>query len=201
MRNYKDSPNETYGTTYAAKLLGISVGTVQNLIEKGELPAWKTQGGHRRISLQAIQDYQRRRNLQVSFVADERENRLRVFVVEDDENTRVMLQASFDNWELPLDVTMYAGALEALLDLSTLQPQVLLTDLVMPNVDGFELLKTLNAHNNFQKLTVVAITGISHHDLVEKGGVPKGVQIIQKPIDMTWLHGFFVALTSIKEGG
>jgi excisionase family DNA binding protein len=51
------------GTSYAAKMLGISVGTVQGLVEKGDLKAWKTQGGHRRISLQSIHDYQRRHNL------------------------------------------------------------------------------------------------------------------------------------------
>ena len=45
------------GTSYAAKMLGISVGTVQGLVEKNDLKAWKTQGGHRRISLQSIQPY------------------------------------------------------------------------------------------------------------------------------------------------
>ena len=44
------------GTSYAAKMLGISVGTVQGLVEKNDLKAWKTQGGHRRISLQSIHD-------------------------------------------------------------------------------------------------------------------------------------------------
>lgn len=31
-------------------MLGLSVGTVQSLVERGELEAWKTQGGHRRIA-------------------------------------------------------------------------------------------------------------------------------------------------------
>jgi len=44
------------GTTYAAKLLGLSVGTVQSLVERNELHAWKTQGGHRRISMPSIRD-------------------------------------------------------------------------------------------------------------------------------------------------
>jgi excisionase family DNA binding protein len=61
------TPKEPYdgycGTSYAAKMLGISVGTVQGLVEKNELKAWKTHGGHRRISLQSVQDYQRRHNL------------------------------------------------------------------------------------------------------------------------------------------
>jgi excisionase family DNA binding protein len=55
-----DASDEYCGTSYAAKLLNLSVGTVQTLVEKNELTAWKTQGGHRRISIQSIRDYQNR---------------------------------------------------------------------------------------------------------------------------------------------
>jgi excisionase family DNA binding protein len=186
------------GTSYAAKMLGISVGTVQGLVEKNDLKAWKTQGGHRRISLQSIQDYQRRHNLAPASMM-QGEDRLRVLVVEDDESTRLMLQANFDQWGLPLDAVMYSSAMEALLDMPSLQPQVLLTDLKMPNVDGFEFLKTLSAHNLFSKLAVVVMTGMSPQDVQAKGGLPDGVQMLQKPIDMDWLHGFFDALMSVRQ--
>ena len=186
------------GTSYAAKMLGISVGTVQGLVEKNDLRAWKTQGGHRRISLQSIQDYQRRHNLAPSSMI-QGQDRLRVLVVEDDENTRLMLQANFDQWGLALDVIMYASAMEAMLDMPSLQPQVLLTDLKMPNMDGFEFLKTLSSHNLFSKLAVVVMTGMSPEDVQTKGGLPDGVQMLQKPIDMDWLHGFFDALMSVRQ--
>jgi excisionase family DNA binding protein len=200
--NSPSSSKEPYdgycGTSYAAKLLGISVGTVQGLVEKNDLKAWKTQGGHRRISLQSIQEYQRRHNLSpASFMGGE--DRLRVLVVEDDENTRLMLQANFDQWALPLDAVMYSSAMEALLDMPSLQPQVLLTDLRMPNVDGFEFLKTLSQHNLFSNLAVVVMTGMSPDEVRAKGGLPDGVQMLQKPIDMDWLRGFFDALMSVRQ--
>ena len=186
------------GTSYAAKMLGISVGTVQGLVEKGDLKAWKTQGGHRRISLKSIQEYQRRHNLAPASMM-QGEDRLRVLVVEDDESTRLMLQANFDQWGLPLDVVMYASAMEALLDMPSLQPQLLLTDLRMPNVDGFEFLKTLSTHTLFSNLAVVVITGMSAEDVRAKGGLPDGVQLLLKPIDMDWLHGFLDALMSVRQ--
>ena len=186
------------GTSYAAKMLGISVGTVQGLVEKGDLKAWKTQGGHRRISLKSIQEYQRRHNLAPASMM-QGEDRLRVLVVEDDESTRLMLQANFDQWGLPLDVVMYASAMEALLDMPSLQPQLLLTDLRMPNVDGFEFLKTLSTHALFSNLAVVVITGMSAEDVRAKGGLPDGVQLLLKPIDMDWLHGFLDALMSVRQ--
>jgi excisionase family DNA binding protein len=186
------------GTSYAAKVLGISVGTVQGLVEKNDLRAWKTQGGHRRISLQSIQEYQRRHNLSPASTTSG-EDRLRVLVVEDDQNTRIMLQANFEKWGLPIDAVMYSSAMEALLDMPSLQPQVLLTDLRMPNVDGFQFLKTLSEHALFSTMAIVAITGMSAKEVQAKGGLPDGVQLLQKPIDLDWLRGFFDALMSVRQ--
>lgn len=196
----RDDQESYCGTTYAAKLLGMSVGTVQTLVEKGELLAWKTQGGHRRISMQSIYDYQRRHNMTpISLLRSQ--DRLRVMVVDDDESTRLMLQAQFDQWNAPLDVTAYTSAMEALLDMFSLQPDVLLTDLRMPHVDGFEFLRTLSEHSVFRKLAVVVITGLSADDIAQKGGLPEGVQMMQKPLDLEWLKGFFDALMSVRQIG
>jgi excisionase family DNA binding protein len=186
------------GTSYAAKVLGISVGTVHSLVKSNELRAWKTQGGHRRISLQSIQEYQRRNNLAAGSVLPGA-NRLRVMVVEDDTSTRLMLQANMRKWDLPIDAVMYASAVEALLDMPGWQPEVLLTDLRMPHVDGFEFLKILSEHAMFSGLTIVVITGMSARDVQAKGGLPDGVQLLQKPIDLEWLRGFFDALMSMRQ--
>lgn len=194
--------NEGYdgycGTSYAAKLLRVSVGTVQNLVESNSLKAWKTQGGHRRISLQSIQEYQRAHNLEPSLWNPSDAN-LRVLVVEDDETTRLMYQAYFDRWLLPLDVVMYASAMEALLDMPAMQPQVLLTDLKMPSMDGFQFIKTLREHKLFTALPIIAMTGLSPDQVAHKGGLPKDVQLLRKPIDMEWLRGFFEALIAVKK--
>jgi excisionase family DNA binding protein len=194
----KDGYDGYCGTSYAAKLLNLSVGTIQSLVESNNLKAWRTQGGHRRISLQSIKEYQYVNNLDATtWYSSDR--KLRVLVVEDDEKTRIMYQAYFDRWELPLDVTMYSSAMEALLDMPAMQPQVLLTDLNMPGMDGFKFLKTLSEHKLFRTLPVIVMTGLSIQQIEEKGGLPKEVQVLKKPIDMEWLSGFFSALINVKK--
>lgn len=194
----KDGYDGYCGTSYAAKILNLSVGTIQNLVESNSLKAWKTQGGHRRISLQSIQEYQYANNLETT-IWYSNDSKLRVLVVEDDENTRLMYQAYFDRWALPLDVTMYASAMEALLDMPAMQPQVLLTDLNMPEMDGFKFLKTLREHKLFAALPIIVMTGLSPEQIQQKGGLPIEVQILQKPIDMEWLRGFLEALITVSK--
>lgn len=186
------------GTSYASKILGISIGTVQGLVERNELRGWRTNGGHRRISLKSVQEYQHRHKLHPNVLMYV-EDHVRVMVVEDDEATRLMLQTNFDSWGLPLNVMMYASAIEAMLDMPTLHPQVLLTDLVMPRVNGFDFIKTLNEHISFKSLAVVAMTGLRPEQVKAKGGLPEGVQLLHKPIDLEWLRGFFGAILSVRQ--
>lgn len=186
------------GTSYAAKLLNLSVGTIQNLVESNALRAWRTQGGHRRISLQSIQDYQRANNLEITAWYSSGA-KLRVLVVEDDESTRLMYQAYLDRWALPLDVTMYASAMEALLDMPAMQPQVLLTDLNMPEIDGFKFLKTLREHKLFATLPIIVMTGLTSDQIAQKGGLSKEIQVLQKPVDMEWLRGFLEAFITVHK--
>ena len=48
-------------TRQSAKILQVSLGTVQKMVEMGELVAWKTRGGHRRILASSLQQQLRRR--------------------------------------------------------------------------------------------------------------------------------------------
>ena len=159
-----DSTDEYCGTSYAAKLLNLSVGSIQSLVEKNELFAWKTQGGHRRISLQSIYQYQSRANLLPKLPAQSGKY-LKVMVVEDDANTRDMYQAYFDSWDLPIDAVMQVFAIEALLDIPVVKPQVLMTDLRMPGIDGVAMLRQLSVHPQFTKMSVIVITGLSNDEI------------------------------------
>lgn len=190
------TPEEFCGTFYAAKLLGLSVGTVQALVKKNELIAWKTKGGHRRISMESIRKYQRDNGLaEVS----ERAKFLKVLVVEDDAATLEVFKSTIDSWTLPIDVSLMSSAMEALIDIHALKPDVLITDLNMPGVDGFELLRTLRANSSFSSMVLVAMTGLSPEEVKEHGGLPVQTVTVQKPVDMRWFQGFVAAMVALRQ--
>jgi len=195
--NTTDTPEDCCGTTYAAKLLGLSVGTIQTLVEKNELLAWKTQGGHRRISMPSIREYQRRHNMLMT-PPESKDHRLRVLLVEDDPFTREMIRDFCNRCEMPVDCTAMSSGLEALMDMASIQPDVLIADLNMPGVDGFELLKTLKQSSQFQRMTCLVISALTQDEIAAKGGLPEGTIFMAKPVDMQWFNGFFTALIASR---
>ena len=114
-------------------------------------------------------------------------------VVEDDGPTRAMYQAHFERWDMPIDVVVCASAIEALLDIPVVKPQVLIADLRMPGVDGAAMLRQLSLHPLFVKLAVIVVTGLSLQEVQAHGPLPEGTQVVQKK---TCGHGLAQRLLS-----
>ena len=186
------------GTTYAAKLLGLSVATVQSLVERGEIEAWKTLGGHRRLSLRSINAYQNRGSPQtaadLALAPPDLRNRLSVLVVEDEEITRELYQAHFDEWNLAVDCSFMRSAMEALIDIAGRRPDLLITDLNMPGVDGIEMLRVMKRNKQLAAMQILVISGMSEEEINVRGGLPVNSHYQGKPINFDWLLGYVTAL-------
>ena len=190
-----DFSSEDYcGTSYAAKLLGLSVATVQLLVEKGEIEAWKTLGGHRRIALRALNAYLAKNSPQLSRADTHPKHRLRVLVVEDDEATRDLYRCQFEGWDLPVDCTWMPSALDALMDIASMRPDLLITDLSMSGVDGIEMLRTVKRNKQLAEMQIIVISGMSAEAIAARGGLPPEARLMQKPINFDWLEGCITAL-------
>jgi len=190
------SSDDYCGTTYAAKLLGLSVATVQSLVEKGEIDAWKTLGGHRRIALRSIDAYLARHSPQLSRIDTDPKQRLRVLVVEDDEITRELYRCQFEEWDLPVDCSWMGSALEALMDIASMRPELLITDLSMPGVDGIEMLRALKRNQNLADMQIIVISGLPLDVVQARGGLPLHAHLMQKPINFDWLQGYLSAMVT-----
>jgi excisionase family DNA binding protein len=63
MYQKSDTASTYVGTSFAAKMLNLSVGTVQKLVNEGNLTAYMTSGGHRRISYDSVVKYGQRNKI------------------------------------------------------------------------------------------------------------------------------------------
>ena len=183
------------GTSKAAQLLQLSVGTVQSLVDKNILEAWVTQGGHRRISLESIHNYQAQQQ-KLPALTRLIENRLRIMVVDDDAVTRHMLQDACLSTHHHIDCCAMASGIEALLTLPTFLPHIVILDFLMPEVDGWEWVKRVKQKEGFEQLQIISISALPKDELELRGGPPEGSHFISKPIDLGWLKGYLLGLMS-----
>lgn len=172
-------------TRQAATLLGVSVGTVQLWVENGLLKAWKTTGGHRRVlrdSVDALLHKTPAQSLASAAAPVQVAPALQVLVVEDDENQLRLYQAMMNRWPLALEVSYANNAISALLMMGRNPPDLLITDLVMPGMDGYGMLHILCQDAEMRHTKIVVVTGLEDIDVVHRGSIPPGIEILNKPV-------------------
>jgi excisionase family DNA binding protein len=89
------------GTSLAAKSLGLSVTTVHKLVEQKKLHAWYTAGGHRRISIESIDNYLKNRKIPPIYLSPINTQR-KIVIIRDENNSAIMYAPSFGNRRINL---------------------------------------------------------------------------------------------------
>jgi excisionase family DNA binding protein len=188
-------------TREAATLLGVSVGTVQLWVESGLLRAWKTAGGHRRVLRDSVERLLRRTpeptadTNQADTLPPNQPRKLNVLVVEDDRDLLRLYQVNLSRWPMQPNVTCIDNAVAALMLLGRGGPDLLITDLHMPGMDGFAMLRVLNKAPEMRNTKMVVVSGLSSEAIAAQGGLPAGVQVLPKPIPFELLQALASNLT------
>ncbi len=184
-----ENAEEYCGTNYVAKLLKLSVGTVHKLVQSNVLEAWKTKGGHRRISMSSVRDYQIKNNM-LSMLKESKSSRLSILLVENDASIRTLLLDYCNQFISPVDCTAMSSCCKALIEITKIKPDVLIIDFDMPDVDGFELLRVLRKKQQLTHMTTLVLSEMTSVDIEAQGGLREGTIFMQKPVNVHWFNGF-----------
>lgn len=173
-----ETKKETCTTKEAAALLSVTTRTIQLWAEAGILPAWKTPGGHRRFRDTDIKALQKK-----LLGGDEiNQPKLKLLVIEDEPDLLTLYRFHVEGWTIPVELQTASNGYEGLLKIGAWQPEMIVTDLQMPNMDGFYMLQVLNRQAGLQTTEIIVVSALSKEDIKEKGGVPEGIKVYQKPI-------------------
>ena len=165
-------------TKEAAARLAVTPRTIQLWSDSGVISAWKTPGGHRRFNIQDIEALQAR-----LLGADiEPRRRLKMLVIEDEPDLLSLYRFNIESWGLPIELKTAKDGYEGLLKIGSWQPDLIISDLQMPNMDGFHMLNMLSKQNYIDKAAIIVITALSVEDIKEHGTLPEGLTIYTKPI-------------------
>jgi excisionase family DNA binding protein len=148
-----------------AELLGVSPITVRHWANQGWIPALRTAGRHRRFRRADVDRFARERGLAEPRDAEARQ---RLLVVEDDRQLAAYLAEVLRDFARSVDVRFAFDGFEAGRQVASWLPDVVLLDLMLPGVDGFEVCRSLRRNPETAATRVVAMTGFHTAENVER---------------------------------
>jgi excisionase family DNA binding protein len=183
----KSGAPASYSTAEVAERLGVSVPTVQRWVDAGHLKAWKTIGGHRRIDAQSAERLFQGQLADAEMLADAGSGAPTVIVVDDNPDDRDLLTAIVKTAIPQADLLVFDNAIQALVAIGQRVPTVLITDIVMPYMDGLEMLRQLADRCVVSPELIVAVSANCDAKGRPRHVLPERVHFVPKPIDASAL--------------
>jgi len=195
-------------TRQAAERIGVSHRTVQMWVENGTLQAWKTAGGHRRIAIDSVDRLlEGRRNAlagvpgipamppaarPIAPIPAVSASARTVLIVDDDAMLLRLYELEIETWGLDLAVRKASNGIEALMRIGEARPDILVSDLYMPGMDGFGMIRSLRDNPHTASMPMVVISGMDKPTVLALG-LPDDVPYFTKPAPLEALRAAVTA--------
>jgi excisionase family DNA binding protein len=197
MRPANDKLSQFLSTAEAARMLGLSTTLVQTLVDQGELKGWKTRGGHRRISMESILDYQNASRSAMG-VAIKSMMKPRVTVVVESAQLMTQLMLASADWQFAVDVTFFDSVTEGLLELSSKRPDMLVVEMSMPRAQQEKTLQALENFNNRGRAALSVVLVTEEKDLLahRSSSTANSIQVVSGPMSPVWMHAYLTGVVA-----
>jgi len=192
-KHENDSASAEFLTSsQAAKRLGLSMATIQKLVDNNVLQAWKTFGGHRRISLASVMNYQSSNNfLELPRLTADRS--VKVMLVIESTDLTVRLKKDIGQWHLPLQAAFQDSLTEALLELLNDKHDLLVLQLSGLRKQQEKVLEILQKFMSSRHTVAHTLIMTQEPDLelpTKSAASPASIQVLNKELSPLWLSAY-----------
>jgi excisionase family DNA binding protein len=142
-------------TRQAAARLGVTINALKAWIRERQLPALRTPGGHHRIAEADLVAFQARLTENSRNAAG---SRPRILLADDDAFLLSALRETIEQMIPEAIVASATDGYEALVQVGSFRPDVLVLDIRMPRLDGFEVCRRLKARRETAAIRILAVT-------------------------------------------
>ncbi len=188
--------DNTLTTREVAKLLGLAVRSVQLMVDRGELLAWKTSGGHRRISRDSVTHWLTQRpgngaplhRPETAAPASPISARRRatdsrqptVVLIEDSGHFQSVIKLMLQRSHPQVSLHVANDAIVGLALCGAVRPDVLMVDLMLPGIDGATLIASLRSQKHFTGLQLMVVTSLDATQREPYAFALEGIPVVEK---------------------
>ncbi|HTY62634.1 MAG TPA: response regulator [Acidobacteriota bacterium] len=171
-----------YTTFEISQICGVNPTTVQNWVKGKKLKAFQTPGGHRRIRREDLISFMK--EFGMPFPDGFLQNPPLAMIVDDENDILDMLEDLLKSGESEINVVRAQSGIAALLMIGEYRPDLLILDIMMPGMNGYEVCRKLKANSGTQNIKIVAISG-DHSPAVRDRILNAGADLFfTKPLDI-----------------
>ena len=179
--------NQLVTSMEAADMLGVSIRTVQLWIANGVLEAEKTAEGDFSIARDSLEKL-----LALQHAPIEQKNQQvhsKILIVEDDAFLLDLYLLKIGSWKLPVELLTVSNGFAALSVIGEQKPDLVIADLSLPGMDGFQMIDSLDERSQLKNMDLVVVTGLSNEEIAKAGTtLPKNITILKKPVSFDLLY-------------
>jgi excisionase family DNA binding protein len=151
----------------ACKYCKVSSKTIINWIESGHIKAFKTVGGHRRIKKTDLEDFMKKQGIPVP-EEELKEERKRILIVDDDPIIVETIVQAFEEDEYNYEVISAADGFEAGLQVNYFKPHLMILDIMMPDIKGYEVCKKIKSDNVTKDMKIIVLSAYLDEEKFKK---------------------------------
>jgi excisionase family DNA binding protein len=141
----------------ASKHCNVSPKTIINWIEAGHIAAYKTVGGHRRIKRPDLEGFMKRQGIPIPEQATA-SGRKRILIVDDDPIIVETIVQALEEEEYDYEIISAADGFEAGLQVNHFKPHLLILDIMMPDIKGYEVCEKIKESEETKETKIIVLS-------------------------------------------
>ncbi len=181
----------------ASKYCNVSSKTIINWVEAGHIKAYKTVGGHRRIQKSDLEAFMLVQGIPIS----EKKNatsRKKILVVDDDMIIVESIVQALEEDEFNYEVISASDGFEAGLQVNHFHPDLLILDIMMPDIKGYEVCKKIKSHDNTKDIKIIVLSAYLDDDKFAQMKEHGADICFSKPLPLSQLKDEVAKLLGLK---
>ncbi len=188
---------DIFTVSQASKYCRVSPKTIINWIEAGYIKAYKTVGGHRRMKREDLDEFMKKNDMPIPEEA-KGEQRKKILVVDDDKIIVETIVQALEEDEHGFELISASDGFEAGLQVSHFKPDLVILDIMMPDINGYEVCQKIKCNPLTKETKVVVLSAYLDDDAFKQMKEYGADACFSKPLPLEQLRLEVIKLLGLK---
>ena len=188
---------EILTVSQACKYCKVSSKTIINWIDGGHIKAYKTVGGHRRIKKEDLDQFLKAKGMPLP-EEPKTEERKKILVVDDDKIIVETIVQALEEDEHGYEMISASDGFEAGLQVSHFKPDLLILDIMMPDINGYEVCQKIKCNPETKSTKIVVLSAYLDDDAFQRMKEYGADACFSKPLPLEQLKFEVAQLLGVK---